>query len=302
MYKDLFIYRYAAAYIHKFMVKLYPKREMERVYKKVFHRMPNIDNPKNLIEKICWLQLYTDTSSWTKCADKYLVREYLHDLGMDQYLPKLYGKWDSANDIDFNQLPDNYILKTNNGCGTCIIVRNKDKDPDKMRKMLKEWMIVPYGWSGAQIHYTRIKPCIIAEQLLENSEKDNIVSPSSLIDYKIWCFNGKPECILIVYGRSGHNAKLALYDTQWNSIQENLVNIKSKKFSRDIEIECPVCLDEMLEVAKKLSAPFKEVRVDLYVIEDKPVFGELTFTTGYGYFTEEYYNCLGSKFEVGNKQ
>ena len=301
MYKNLFVYQYLAAYVHKFMVKLSPKREMERVYKKVFHKKPNIDKPQNLLEEIYWLQLYGDTSMWTKCADKYLVREYLHDLGMDNYLPKLYGKWESADEISFDSLPPNYILKTNNGCGTCIIVRDKDKDYDDIRKQLKRWLIVPYGWSGAQLHYTKIKPCIIAEQLLENSPKDNIISPSCLIDYKIWCFNGVPECILIVYGRQGHNAKLALYDTQWNLINENLVNTKTKQHSNDTIIDRPICLDEMLDVARKLSSPFKEVRVDLYVINDKPVFGELTFTTGYGYFTEEYYNYLGGKFEVGNK-
>lgn len=296
--KNWFPYKLLAAYIHKATVMINPKKEMERVYKKVFHQMPNIDNPKNLIEKIYWLQLHSDTSLWTKCADKYLVREYLHELGMDQYLPKLYGKWDSANDIDFNQLPDKYILKTNNGCGTCIIVRNNDKDPDKMRKMLKEWMIVPYGWSGAQIHYTRIKPCIIAEQLLENSAKDNVVSPSSLIDYKIWCFNGEPECIFVVYNRNGHYAKIALYEKDWNVIDNKMIPTEYKSVDSKKHIERPKCLEEMLDVAKKLSAPFKEVRVDLYVVEDKPVFGELTFTTGYGYFTEEYYNYLGSKFEV----
>ena len=301
MYKNLFVYQYLAAYVHKIMVKLNPKREMERVYKKVFHKKPNIDKPQNLIEKIYWLQLYSDTSMWTKCADKYLVREYLHDLGMDNYLPKLYGKWESVDEISFDSLPPNYILKTNNGCGTCIIVRDKDKEYDDIRKQLKQWLIVPYGWSGAQIHYTRIKPCIIAEQLMENSSKDNEVSPLSLIDYKIWCFNGEPESIFVVYNRNGHYAKIALYDTDWNMLDNKMIPTEYKTIDLDTHIERPKCLDEMLIVARKLSAPFKEVRVDLYVVEDKPVFGELTFTTGYGYFTEEYYNYLGGKFEVGNK-
>lgn len=299
MYKEWFIYKFIVAYVHKLMVIISPKKEMERVYQKVFHKRPNIDNPTNLVEKIYWLQLYGDTSMWTKCADKYLVREYLQDLGLERYLPQLYGKWDNVEDIRFSDLPTKYILKTNNGCGTCIIVKDGDKDIHNIKKQLKQWMIVPYGWSGAQIHYTRIKPCIIAEQLLENGPKDNLISPDSLIDYKIWCFNGKPECILIVYGRKGHNAKLALYDMEWNPMPENMVNIKTKKFSSDVTIDRPICLDEMISLAKKLSAPFKEVRVDLYVINDKPYFGELTFTTGYGYFTENYYSYLGSKFEVG---
>lgn len=298
MIKDKFLYRIVVAYVHKVMVALNPKKEMERVYKKVFHKMPDIDHPTNLIEKIYWLQLHSDTSMWTKCADKYNVREYLHDLGLDSYLPQLYGKWDSVEEIRFDELPNKYILKTNNGCGTCIIVKNNDKDVESIKKQLKQWLIVPYGWSGAQIHYTRIRPCIIAEQLLENSPKDILVSPDSLIDYKIWCFNGEPECILVVYGRKGHNAHLALYDLEWNPIPDYLVSIKTKKFSADVSIERPACLKEMLALARQLSAPFKEVRVDLYVIDDRPYFGELTFTTGYGYFTDEYYNYLGSKIEI----
>lgn len=298
MIKDWFVYKLLVAYVHKAMVSLNPRKEMERIYKKVFHKMPDIEHPSDLIEKIYWLQLHSDTSLWTKCADKYLVREYIHDLGLERYLPQLYGKWERVEDIRFEDLPSKYILKTNNGCGTCIIVKNGDKNIKDIKKQLKQWLIVPYGWSGAQIHYTRIKPCIIAEQLLENGPKDNIISRDSLIDYKIWCFNGTPECILIVYGRKGHNAKLALYDIEWNPIPEHLINTKTKKSSAEDSIERPVCLDEMLTLAKQLSAPFKEVRVDLYVINERPYFGELTFTTGFGYFTEEYYNYLGSKFVI----
>jgi hypothetical protein len=291
-------YRILSAKVHKHQVEKNPRKEMERVYKKVFHKNPNLDEPKNLIEKIYWLQLHTDTSLWTRCADKYQVRDYVRECGLESFLPHLYGKWDDAEEIPFESLPQNYILKTNNGCGTCIIVRNGVVDTRKVKKQLNRWLKVPYGYSGSQVHYTRIKPCIIAEELLENDAKD--ISPNSVIDYKVWCFNGVPESIWIGYNRTRTHANMALYDTKWNAIPEHLVQIKSKTYLPDVVIEKPKCLEQMLEMASKLSKPFKEVRVDFYVIKDKPVIGELTFTSGYGYFTEEYYNYLGSKFDLNN--
>ena len=274
-----------------------PKKEMERVYKKVFHKMPNIDHPKNLIEKIYWLQLYSDTSLWTKCADKYLVREYVKECGLDDYLPKLYGRWDSAKDITFNSLPKDYIIKSNNGCGTCLIVRNGNVNQKQARRIIDRWLKVPYGYSGSQLHYTRIKPCIIAEELLVNDDKDNKISPNSVIDYKVWCFNGEPECILVVYDRTDTQVKVALYDTNWEPLPEYLLGTK-KFISSNITIEKPKSISKMLEMARCLSSPFKEVRVDFYVINDRPIIGELTFTSGFGYFTESYYEHLGSKFSV----
>ena len=293
-----YLYKIIATNVHKYQVSINPLKEMERVYKKVFHKMPDIEHPRNLIEKIYWLQLHSDTSLWTKCADKYMVREYLKECGLESYLPRLYGKWDSASEIPFESLPENYILKTNNGCGTCIIVRDGVIDEKSVRKQMRRWLSLPYGYSGAQLHYTRIKPCIIAEELLINNEKDNIVSPHSLIDYKIWCFNGKPECILVVYNRHNGHAYLALYDTNWNLMQQHMQDVKSKTCLQDVVIDKPICLEEMFDIASKLSSPFKEVRVDLYVINNRPYFGELTFTTGYGYFTESYYNYLGDKFSL----
>lgn len=296
--KKFYLYKILVTYVHKYQVSKNPLKEMERVYKKVFHKIPDIEHPRNLIEKIYWLQLHSDTSLWTKCADKYLVRDYVKECGLGEFLPRLYGKWDSANDIPFDEMPANYILKTNNGCGTCFIVRDGKVERDEVKKKLTRWLKVPYGFSGAQIHYTKIKPCIIAEELLESSEADKKISPHSVIDYKVWCFNGEPDCIWVAYDRTNSHANMALYDTMWQAHPEHLVNIKSKTYLPEVVIEKPKCLDEMLDIARKLSKPFKEVRVDFYVIKNKPVIGELTFTTGYGYLTEDYYRYMGSKFTV----
>lgn len=290
------IYRFASKLKLKLIAYIYPKYLANKTYKSIFHKDINWEKPKNLIEKIYWLQLNTDTSLWTLCADKYRVREFVSERGCGETLNKLYGKWDNANDIDFDSLPQSFVLKINNSCGQIIIVKNKEElDYGDTRRKLNLWLKSDYGYDGAQLHYTRIKPCIIAEELLINDKKDN----SSLIDYKIWCFDGIPECILVASQRTWNDNgidkySLSMYDTDWNNISSKALNNSGKHFD-GADIERPKSLESMLEYAKILSAGFPEVRVDFYEIKDKPVFGELTFTTGYGSYKEEFYEYLGSK-------
>ena len=176
---------------------------MNRYYRQVFGKDANFENPVNLIEKIYWLQLNSDTTLWSKCADKYAMRDYVKACGYENYLPISYGHWSKAKDIDFRSFPKEFVLKTNNGCGTVLIVRDKDSlDEKSTRIRLNRWLKIPYGWSGAQLHYTRIKPCIIAEELLKQDEVQRSFSPESMVDYKVWCINGAPESVLIVYGRN----------------------------------------------------------------------------------------------------
>lgn len=265
-----------------------------KIFKKVFGRDINWDNPTNLIEKIYWLQLYTDTSLWTKCSDKYRVREYVKEKGCSEILNTLYGKWDNANDIDWNTLPDSFVLKTNNSCGQVILVKDKrNLDIPKTIKKLNNWLDLKYGYRDAQFHYTKIKPCIIAEKFFEN--KDD--TEKSLVDYKIWCFNGVPECVLVVYDRTKDNYSLSLCDLEWNNISDKAFNLDNKHYS-GVDIPKPQSLNQMIENAKKLSAGIPQVRVDFYDIDGKAVFGEMTFTTGYGYFSEEYYDYLGRKLDL----
>ena len=116
---------------------------------------------KDLIEKIYWLQLHTDTSLWTKCADKYRMREYVEDCGLSILLPKLYGIWAAAEEIDFDSLPNSFVLKTNNATETCIIVKNKQSlDIENTRNLLNQWLRIRFGYSGVQLHYLKIKPVI----------------------------------------------------------------------------------------------------------------------------------------------
>lgn len=283
---------------YKHLYEKDPRLAADALYRKIYNRGMDIDNPKNLIEKITWLQFNSDTSLWTLCADKYRMRSYVESKGFGHCLPSLLGHWDNPRDIDFEALPDKFVLKANNGCGTVMIIEDKSKIRiDKVEKTIGKWLKRPFGYWGAQKHYLAIKPCVIAEELLRQDSFEKEFSPNSMADYKVWCFNGKPECILVVYNRTPGHYYLDLYDLDWHKMSEKL-RMNGHFGYRENIIPRPVCLDEMLEIAASLSAPFKEVRVDFYVVNNSPIIGELTFTTGYGYFTDDYYEYLGGKIQL----
>lgn len=297
--KATYLYKYIAYRIHKYQVERNPLTEINRYYNLIFGHNADLDHPKSLIEKIYWMQLYTDTSMWSLCADKYRMRDYVIEKGMGKYLPKLYGKWDNPDDIDFDTLPSSFVLKANNGCATVKIIKDKAGiNFETTKKEMRRWLAFPFGYSGYQPHYLKIKPCIIAEELLIQEEEQNAFSPLSIVDYKVWCFNGVPESIFVGYNRTKETLSMALYDTSWNAIPQYLHSTQKDIYYEGVNISCPPCLNLMLDIASNLSTGFPECRVDFYVIDGKPVIGEMTFSSGYGYFTEEYYEYLGSKIDL----
>ncbi len=293
--KQFYPYLRLSAEIKKLIVKINPEWEVARCYKQSFHRKPNLKNPIDFVEKVSWMELHTDTSQWSICADKYAVREYISQKGYGDNLAPLLGRWDNAEQIDFEKLPNEFILKTNNGCETCYLVKDKSKeDYRKLRKLLNNWLKLPFGYYNAELHYTAIPPCIIAEGLLKQNEEECKISPNSLIDYKIYSFAGKPECIWVAYDRTHAGVKMALFDTNWNLLKDHMKLNSHYHYYSGITLNKPNCLEQMLEMASVLSKDFPEVRVDFYVINGKPYVGELTFSSGYGFFTDEFYKYLGN--------
>lgn len=292
-----YCYRVAAAKWHKHAVEKNPIGEINRVYHSTFGRYPDLDNPKNIIEKTYWLTLHTDLSEWTRCADKYLMRDYVKECGLEHLLPINYGRYDRGEDIDFEQLPKSFVLKTNNASATCIVVKDKDKlDKKKAVKTLNQWLSIPFGYSGYQPHYLAIKPCIIAEEFLVADVEQQLLSPNSLIDYKFYCCEGEPQVIWTPFNRRPQ-VEMNLFDIEWNSIPQYLVETEENFIAKRL-LKKPDCLKEMIEAVRTLSKPFPHVRVDFYVIGNKPYIGELTFTPGYGFFTEELYNKLGDLVDL----
>lgn len=264
-----------------------------------FHRMPDFEHPRDLNEKINWLKFYGDTSRWADLADKYKVREYVESVGLGDTLVKLYGKWDNANDIDWDSLPNQFVLKVNNGCGDVLICRDKAKlDKQTVVSTYNKLLNTKYGDVSGEPHYASIKPCIIAEELLDINAQP--IKSSSLIDYKIWCLNGKPYCFWCAWNRKGHSADVGIYDTDWKYHPE--WSVFSSTFKQgDVALPKPQSLNKMLEVASKLSTGFPILRVDLYEVGGKVYFGELTFTSLGGfmdYLTPEILLEMGRKVDL----
>lgn len=269
--------------------RYYPFLWNRILYKRNLGKVPHFKAPRDLNEKIQWLMFYTDTSTWSQLADKFAVRQYVKEKVSDTILVPLLGKWDSAEEIDFENLPEKFVMRPNNGSYDTIICNNKSAvDCEEIRKRMAISLQHRFGFENAEPHYLKITPCIIAEKLLEG--KDN----KGLIDYKIWCFNGKPYCFLVCANRNPvtHHADLAYYDTNW----ERHPTFLSEKFRNDAIIPKPSNLDEMIFIARRLSQGFPQVRVDLYNIDGKIYFSEMTFSSNFGmmpYYTQEVLDDMG---------
>lgn len=252
-------------------------------------RRLNIAKPHDLNEKIIWLEFFSDTSNWSALADKHTVRQYVISKMGGGNLIQLIGKWDRVEDIDFDSLPEKFVIKPNNGSYDTIIVNDKSKaDIVDIRKRLDKSLHSKFGYDNGEIHYLRIKPCIIAEELLETN------NPLGLIDYKIWCFDGKPYCIFVCLDRDPitHHAEFTCYDMEWNWRPDMM----HPDFRGNQQCPKPENLPQMIDMASKLSVGLPQCRVDMYNIDGKIYFGEMTFTSNYGmmpYFTQEVLDQMG---------
>lgn len=269
-------------------------------YYKICGRFLNLKHPKDLNEKIHWLSLYSDTSEWTRCADKYAVRSFVEERGHGETLVKLYGKWDRVEEIDWSSLPKSFVLKTTNGSGTVLVVKEKDTlNIPETEALMRKWLDVKIGQETTETHYCGIVPRLIAEEYVEQSEEDNKIS-TSLIDYKIWCFNGKAYYIWTCINRVKGCTYVSMFDRNWNYHPEMSVFNQHYREAKTL-VPKPERLQEMLDIAEKLSEGFPEVRVDLYYTNNKIYFGELTFTSLGGtmdFYTKDALLEMGLKIDL----
>lgn len=270
-------------------------QELSDWFKRVMGETLELDNPITFNQKIQWLKLFDTTPEKTQLSDKYLVREWVKGKIGDKYLTKLYGVWDNFDDIDFDSLPDKFVLKANHGCAFNFIVPDKSEmDRSDARYKFASWLKFNYAFRGLEPQYCNIKPLIIAEEYLENDGKD-------LYDYKIWCFDGKPTYIQFIRERNHGGIKMAFFDTEWNKMPfvYNYPRIES-------DVEKPENLDEMLDIAKTLCEGFCYVCVDLYHLNDNSIkFGEMTFTRANGtcrWTPPEYNEIIGSMIKLPEKK
>lgn len=239
-------------------------------------RSCNLKNPKRWTEKLQLYKMYYRNPMLSQCVDKYAVRKYVESKGCADNLVQLYGVWDYATEIEFSRLPSSFVLKTTNGGGgeDVVLVRDKATCDLKEKVSFLDCKREKEINAGREWAYTGIsKPRIIAEELLVNRENPD----AGVEDFKILCFNGQPYYIIVDKDRYIDH-KRNFYTTSWER-----VNVTTDHEQFEIPYPKPLNFQEMLDVARKLSADFPFVRVDLYNIEGKIYFGELTFYPWAGY-------------------
>lgn len=252
-----------------------------RFYKKVTGKILNIDEPKTFDDKLWYLKLNNRNPLLTKCTDKYLVREYVEECGLGHILNDLYGVYDDARDIDFDNLPDDKVfLKCNHTSGyNAIYDKNNPFDRDKFIKKFNFILGKNHYWLSREWNYKDIKPKIICERMLPQTIKRNENDFEGLIDYRFLCSEGKAEYIFVdidtcdVDGSHNIDALRNVYDKNFNYID---VKVSRNQFDPK-KVKKPDNFDEMKNYAEILSSPFPFCRVDLYNINGKIFFGEITF-------------------------
>lgn len=253
------------------------------------------DHPRDINEKIQWLLCYGDTSRWSDLSDKLRVRDHLADMGLQELLVPLLGHWAKPEDIDFETLPGRFVLKCNHDSGSTIVVdKSRRPDYDDIRRRLAQHLRRRHGYVNGETYYNCITPCILAEQYLEDAGTS---FSTSLVDYKVWCFDGKPYCVWACYSRSDEAVYVNVYDMQWNVHPEHSVFTDHYRDGRG-KVPRPKTLTQMIDVAARLSEGFPEVRVDLFEVNGRLYFSELTFACYGGlmdFYTDAFLRELGDQ-------
>ncbi len=287
------IIRKISGRLYKSALAYYDRRNDDERYLKVMfhHRLgywPDLKHPRSFNEKLQWLKLHDHDPKYTLYADKYAVREHIREVLGDEYLIPLLGVYRSAAEIDFDSLPDQYVLKCNHGASYNVICTDKSRlDIDDTRKKLDQWLSMDFYREKREYHYRDIEKRIVCEKYMKDDQT------AELNDYKFFCIGGKVRMIQVDFDRHTDHRR-NLYDTEWNLLDVEI------SFPRAPELhkEPPARLHEMIAAAEKLSAEFPQVRIDFYYINGKVYFGEMTFFSGAGFSR---YVPRSFEFELGKQ-
>lgn len=251
---------------------------------------PNLEEPKTLNEKLQWLKLnfYPFNSDVIMCADKYTVRSYVEAKGFGDFLNDLYNVWDDVNEINWEQLPEQFVMKCTHGCGYNIICDSKEiLDSDEAKKKIRKWMNEDFGRFNVEPHYNKTKHRIICEKYLGED----------IVDYKFFCLNGEVKFMYIAQGfGKGINERMTFFDENGN-----IAPFQRDDYKQNETAVLPDQFEEMKRMSKILSKYFPFVRVDWFEVEGRVYFGELTFTPGgcmMNFSPKEYDFKLGQLLEI----
>ena len=256
----------------KCVARLFSDKEyLELRFHLLMDKKLNLDNPQTFNEKIQWLKLYDRKTEYAQMVDKYAVREYIKEKLGEEYLIPLLGVYDSPEEIDFDILPNQFVLKCthNSGTGMCICKDKSKLNIEEVKAELRKGLNEDYFITSREWPYKNVKPRIVAEKYMVDE------SGVELKDYKFFCFDGEVKAMFIASDRQavGEETKFDFFDTEFNHLPFTNGHPNSTR-----EISKPQSFDKMKEIAKTLSAGIPHVRVDLYDINGKIYFGELTFS------------------------
>lgn len=277
------------------IIKLSDENFIKIRYRATFKKKLNLNNPQTFNEKLQWLKLYDRKDIYTKMVDKYEAKEYIKDIIGEEYVIPTLGIYDKFDDIDFDKLPNQFVMKCTHDSGGLVIVKDKNKlDLEKARKKINKSLKTNYFYKGREWPYKNVKPRIIIEKYMEDESGE-------LIDYKVYAFNGKCDYVMACFDRSKGNTKFIYYDKNWNIKKE--FSFDGIKYGDTVNLKKPKNLDKMFMYAEKLSQDISFVRVDFYEVNGKLYFGELTFFPSSGFDNTRTVDCqkyLDSKMKIIN--
>lgn len=263
----------------------------DKIYLKILFfietgQLIDFSNPISFQEKIQWLKLNQRDAKMTQLVDKNFVKEWVKNKIGSKYIIPTIGEWDKFDEIDFIKLPQKFVLKTTHGGGSTGVVICNDKnyfDFNKASKKIHKSLSFDIYKQYREWPYKNVKRKIIAEELIE------MPGGGEMIDYKIYCFNGDPQYVQVIQNRHT-NETIDFFDIHWNHME--FVGLNPNAQNAKNIIPKPSVLEEMIKVARELSENFKFTRIDLYVIDDRIYFGEITFYpgSGFGRFAPEIWN------------
>lgn len=236
-------------------------------YKLKFSKLPNLKNPKTFNEKLQWLKLYDRKPIYTTMVDKYEVKQYVASLIGEEYIIPTLGVYDKVDDINFDALPDQFVLKCTHDSGGLVICRDKSKlDIKEAKRKINASLKQNYYWHGREWPYKNVKPRIIAEKYIVDE------SGYELKDYKFFCFNGKVKLFFIAKDRYNEETKFDFFD-------DNFLHLPFVQGHPNSEPPYykPENFEKMKELAEKLSKNIPQIRIDFYNVNGQIYFGELTF-------------------------
>ena len=287
-------YRFMINALHGMYNNLSDDIYLKHMFKSKLGYELNLTDPKSFNEKLQWLKIYDRNPLYTKLVDKYEVKEYVASaIGIEYIIPTL-GVWNRFDDINFDSLPNQFVLKCTHDSGGLIIVKDKSLlNIDKAKKKMERALNNNYYYYGREWPYKNVMPRIIAEQYLHNEDEE-------LVDYKFNCFDGKVKCSIVCTDRNTPNGvHMNFFDREWNALPYTQHYPK-----KETVIAKPKCYDEMIYLAEKLTRNFTFARVDFYEIDGSVKFGEITFypTSGFDEFTPiEWDYKLGNWLNLNKK-